>query len=72
MPRTSLEAIVTGMVWKVEKRVGDTVAAGEAVLILESMKMEIPIESPVAGTVRSVSVAEGDKVDEGQVVAVVE
>jgi biotin carboxyl carrier protein len=71
MANVSIESIVTGMVWKIEKQVGDSVAAGEVIMILESMKMEIPIESPVAGTVRSVSVAEGESVDEGQAIAVV-
>ena len=68
---SNLESIVTGKVWKVEKAIGDRVAAGESVMILESMKMEIPIESPVAGVLQSLAVAEGDSVSEGQVVAVV-
>lgn len=71
MPATPLESIVTGKVWKIEKAVGDAVAAGEAVMILESMKMEIPIESPVAGTLKSLDVAEGDSVSEGQVLGMV-
>lgn len=68
---SNLESIVTGKVWKIEKAIGDTVAAGESVMILESMKMEIPIESPVAGVLKSIAVAEGDSVNEGQVLAVV-
>jgi acetyl-CoA carboxylase biotin carboxyl carrier protein len=68
---SNLESIVTGKVWKIEKAIGDPVAAGESVMILESMKMEIPIESPVAGVLQSLLVAEGDSVSEGQVVAVV-
>ena len=68
---SNLESIVTGKVWKIEKSVGDTVAAGESVMILESMKMEIPIESPVAGVLQSIAVAEGESVNEGQVLAVV-
>lgn len=68
---SNLESIVTGKVWKIEKAVGDTVAAGESVMILESMKMEIPIESPVAGVLQSIAVAEGESVNEGQVLAVV-
>ena len=72
MPTNSkLESIVTGKVWKIEKAVGDPVAAGEAVMILESMKMEIPIESPVAGVLKSIAVSEGESVNEGQVLAVV-
>lgn len=68
---SNLESIVTGKVWKIEKAVGDAVAAGESVMILESMKMEIPIESPVAGVLKSIAVAEGESVNEGQVLAVV-
>ncbi|AMM24143.1 acetyl-CoA carboxylase biotin carboxyl carrier protein subunit [Variovorax sp. PAMC 28711] len=68
---SNLESIVTGKVWKIEKAIGDSVAAGESVMILESMKMEIPIESPVAGVLRSLAVAEGESVNEGQVLAVV-
>ncbi|RYF65633.1 MAG: acetyl-CoA carboxylase biotin carboxyl carrier protein subunit, partial [Comamonadaceae bacterium] len=68
---SNLESIVTGKVWKIEKAVGDAVAAGESVMILESMKMEIPIESPVAGVLQSIAVAEGESVNEGQVLAVV-
>ena len=68
---SNLESIVTGKVWKIEKAVGDAVAAGESVMILESMKMEIPIESPVSGVLQSIAVAEGESVNEGQVLAVV-
>ncbi len=68
---SNLESIVTGKVWKIEKAVGDAVAAGESVMILESMKMEIPIESPIAGVLKSIAVAEGESVNEGQVLAVV-
>ena len=68
---SNLESIVTGKVWKIEKAVGDTVAAGESVMILESMKMEIPIESPIAGVLRRIDVAEGDSVNEGQILAVI-
>lgn len=68
----NLESIVTGKVWKIDKAVGDSVAAGECVMLLESMKMEIPIESPVAGVLQSIAVAEGDSVDEGQILATVD
>ena len=66
---TDVESIVTGVVWKVEKQPGDAVAEGEVLMVMESMKMEIPIESPVAGQVRSIAVSEGESVTEGQVVA---
>ena len=59
-------------VWKVVVSAGDSVGMGDALVILESMKMEIPVESPVAGTVREVRVEEGGVVQEGDVIAVVE
>lgn len=66
---TPIRAPITGRVWKIERRAGDTVSAGEPVIILESMKMEVPVESPAAGVITAVSVAEGDAVEEGAVVA---
>ena len=59
-------------VWKVVVRSGDSVGEGDHLVILESMKMEIPVESPVAGTVKEVRVEEGGVVQEGDVIAVVE
>ncbi len=59
-------------VWRVLVGPGDAVAEGDALVILESMKMEIPVETPVSGTVREVRVAEGGVVQEGDVIAVVE
>jgi len=72
MAEIKVEAIVTGKVWKIEKQAGERVEAGEPIMILESMKMEIPIEAPEAGTVGKLPVAEGDSVNEGQVVATVQ
>ena len=72
MAMIRLEVEVTGKVWKIEKQPGERVEAGEAVLILESMKMEIPVEAPQAGVVRELKVAEGDVVSEGPVVGSVE
>ena len=57
---------ITGSVWKVEVQPGASVEAGQTLLIVESMKMEIPVESPSAGTVREVLVAEGEAVQDGQ------
>jgi acetyl-CoA carboxylase biotin carboxyl carrier protein len=59
-------------VWKVLVASGDTVAQGDPLVILESMKMEIPVESPAGGTVTEVRVEEGGVVQEGDVIAVVE
>jgi acetyl-CoA carboxylase biotin carboxyl carrier protein len=59
-------------VWKVVVQLGQAVAAGDALVILESMKMEIPVESPSAGTIREIRVEEGSVVQEGDVIAIVE
>jgi len=69
---TDITAHITGTVWKIEKAVGDSVEEGEAVVILESMKMEMPVESPVAGKIAELCCAEGDAVEEGAVLAVVD
>jgi acetyl-CoA carboxylase biotin carboxyl carrier protein len=66
---TSVNAHITGTVWKIEVKVGDTVAEGQTVVILESMKMEMPVEAPAAGTVTAILVKEGQAVEEGQPVA---
>ncbi len=65
-------AHITGTIFKIEAQVGSKVAAGDEVIILESMKMEIPIESPVDGVVKEILVEEGQAVEEGDVVAVIE
>jgi acetyl-CoA carboxylase biotin carboxyl carrier protein len=59
-------------VWRVLVAPGQAVAAGQTLVILESMKMEIPVESPVGGTVTSLAVMEGGVVQEGDVIAMVE
>ena len=59
-------------VWKVVVAEGDTIAEGDPIVILESMKMEIPVESPLGGTVKEIRVQEGGVVQEGDVIAVVE
>lgn len=66
-----IESLVTGTVWKIECPAGSAVAAGDTLLILESMKMEIPHEAPTGGTLRELLVAEGEAVSEGQLLAVV-
>jgi acetyl-CoA carboxylase biotin carboxyl carrier protein len=60
-----VNAHITGTVWKIQVAVGDSVAEGDTVVILESMKMEMPVESPHAGKVSAVLVKEGDAVEEG-------
>jgi acetyl-CoA carboxylase biotin carboxyl carrier protein len=64
---TSVNAHITGTVWKIEVNVGDQVSEGQICVILESMKMEMPVESPVAGKVDAIRVAEGQSVSEGEV-----
>ena len=64
---TSVRAHITGTVWKIEVRPGDAVTEGQTLVILESMKMEMPVESPVAGTVTAVTAREGASVEEGAV-----
>jgi acetyl-CoA carboxylase biotin carboxyl carrier protein len=69
MPVIDIKAEVTGKVWKLEAAAGAGLATGDVVMILESMKMEIPVEAPKAGRLAAVTVAEGDSVKEGQVLA---
>ncbi|HEX9321643.1 MAG TPA: acetyl-CoA carboxylase biotin carboxyl carrier protein subunit [Xanthobacteraceae bacterium] len=72
MARSEVKSEIGGRVWKLEARVGDRVAADDAILILESTKMEIPVPAPRAGRILEIRVAEKDLVEEGQVVAVLE
>jgi len=62
---TSVNAHITGTVWKIEVGVGDVVIPGQVCVIIESMKMEMPVEAPRAGRVESIKVAEGQAVAEG-------
>ena len=70
--REEIKAHITGVVFQVTTKPGDTVAAGDPVIVLESMKMEIPVEAPRAGSVREIKVAEGQSVQEGDTVAILE
>ncbi len=63
-------AHITGPVWKIETKVGEAVAAGDVLVILESMKMEMPVEAPEEGTVAELKCKEGDAVSEGQTLVV--
>ena len=67
-----IKSQIKAIVWKIEKKAGDNINIDEEILILESMKMEIPITSTIKGKIISIEVNEGDEVDEGQVVAVIE
>ena len=63
---------IKAIVWKVLKETGDTVKIDDEIVILESMKMEIPILSEFNGKIKSIEVSEGNEVDEGQVVAIID
>jgi len=63
-------AHITGTVWKVEVSVGQKVAAGDVLVILESMKMEMPIEAPEPGTVKEIRCQPSQPVNEGDVLVV--
>jgi acetyl-CoA carboxylase biotin carboxyl carrier protein len=69
---SDVAAHITGTVWKVEVAVGQKVSAGEALVILESMKMEMPIEAPEAGTVKEVRCQPAQAVNEGDVLVVLD
>ena len=66
--KTQIRAIV----WKIVKKEGDKVKIDDEIILLESMKMEIPILSEFNGRIKSIEVSEGDEIDEGQIVAIIE
>jgi acetyl-CoA carboxylase biotin carboxyl carrier protein len=67
-----VEAHITGTVWKVEVELGDQVDEGDTVVILESMKMEMPVEAEDPGVVKEIRVQEGQSVSEGDPLVVLE
>ena len=72
MARREIRSEITGALWKLSKRVGEGVEQDEPIMILESMKMEIPVMADASGKVVDILVKEGESVAEGQVVAVLE
>jgi acetyl-CoA carboxylase biotin carboxyl carrier protein len=68
----SVEAHITGTVWKIEVDVGDQVDEGDTVVVLESMKMEMPVEAEDPGVVKEIVVEEGQSVSEGDTLVVLE
>ena len=72
MAKMEVESEVTGNVWKILVEEGSKVTSGDVVMILESMKMEIPVEAPADGTIDELLVQEEDQVEEDQVVAVID
>jgi len=67
-----IKAHITGVVFQITAQPGDAVEAGAPLIVLESMKMEIPVEAPRAGSVKEIRVHEGQTVQEGDTVAVLE
>ena len=72
MATKKVEAEVSGTVWKILVAEGDQVAADQEIMILESMKMEIPVNAPAAGRVAEIRFAEADTISEGDVLATIE
>jgi acetyl-CoA carboxylase biotin carboxyl carrier protein len=68
----NVEAHITGTVWKIECQVGQEVEEGDTLVILESMKMEMPVEAEDEGTVREIVCSEGQSVSEGDTLVVLE
>ena len=69
---TEVQAQIPGNLWKIERAVGDRVEEDDVIMIIESMKMEIPVEAPCDGTIARICVSEGDSIEEGIVLAVIE
>ncbi len=69
---SEVEAHITGTVWKIEVEVGDSVEEGDTVVILESMKMEMPVEAEDPGIVKQIMCEEGQSVSEGDTLVVLE
>ena len=67
-----VESPIAGSVFRIEKRVGESVAREDVLLILESMKMEIPVEAPCSGRVAEIRAREGDSIEEGRVLVVLD
>ncbi len=69
---TEIAAHITGTVWKIECEVGDEVEEGDTVVVLESMKMEMPVEAEDPGTVREIRCSEGQAVHQGETLVVLD
>ena len=72
MAAIEVKSVVTGSVWKIVASVGQKLAPGDEIMVLESMKMEIPVIVDDGGVLKEITVAEGVSVTEGQVLAVIE
>lgn len=72
MARIEVKSEVTGKVWKIETKTGQNIEIDEPIMIIESMKMEIPVSSEAGGTIVELLVKEGESVEDGQTVAILE
>ena len=72
MNNMEIKTQIRAIVWKIVKKKGDKVKIDDEIILLESMKMEIPILSEFNGRIKSIEVSEGDEIDEGQIVAIIE
>ncbi|MGI9478313.1 MAG: biotin/lipoyl-binding carrier protein [Hyphomicrobiaceae bacterium] len=72
MAATKVVTDVAGNVWKIVAKVGDKVAEDDTIMIMESMKMEIPVTAPKDGTLKEIMVEEGEAIPEGETVAMIE
>jgi acetyl-CoA carboxylase biotin carboxyl carrier protein len=72
MPEIRVKSEIAGSVWKIEVAVGDAVGEEHPLVIVESMKMEIPILAPRAGVVREILVSEGEAIAEGDVAVILD
>jgi acetyl-CoA carboxylase biotin carboxyl carrier protein len=72
MPEVKVLSELSASVWKIEVAAGDRVEAEQSLILLESMKMEIPVPAPRAGTVKSILVKEQDTVSEGQPLVIID
>jgi biotin carboxyl carrier protein len=71
MSSVEVRTEVAGTIWEILVEPGQAIAAGESLIIVESMKMELGIETPIGGKVSEIKVKKGDQIEEGQVVAIV-
>ncbi len=69
---TQVEAHITGTIFKIETSVGAQVKTGDVLVIIESMKMEMPVEAPCSGRVSEIRVEEGQSVEEGEALVLIE
>ena len=72
MAVVNVKSEIAGNVWKIQTKPGDRIELEGEIMILESMKMEIPVLAPKAGVIREIKVSEGEAIDEGQLVAVID